>query len=116
MSSSSGPGYASYIDTATDLAGQSWAVWAENGLLYAARWDEQGQRWADAAAISNATGGRNVTLTVGQVVRRSEVGQDMPALVVTWESGPDNDADVYAAVASKTSYMEEISTTTTWLP
>ena len=90
--------YASFIDTATDLAGRSWAVWAENGLLYAAHWDEQGQRWADAAAISNATGGRNVTLTVGQVARRSEVGQDMPALVVTWESGPDNDADVYAAV------------------
>ena len=90
--------YASYLDTATDLAGQSWAVWAENGLLYAARWDEQGQRWADAAAISNATGGRNVTLTVGQVVRRNEVGQDMPALVVTWESGPDNDADLYGAV------------------
>ena len=36
MTSSSGPGYASYIDTATDLAGQSWAVWAENGLLYSA--------------------------------------------------------------------------------
>jgi hypothetical protein len=90
--------FASYIDTATDLAGQSWAVWAENGLLYSARWDELGQRWADAAAISNATGGRNVTLTVGQVVRNSQVGQDMPSLVVTWESGPDNDADVYAAV------------------
>jgi hypothetical protein len=73
-------------------------VWAENGLLYSARWDELGQRWADAAAISNATGGRNVTLTVGQVVRNSQVGQDMPSLVVTWESGPDNDADVYAAV------------------
>lgn len=90
--------YASYIDTATDLAGQSWAVWAENGLLYAARWDEQGQCWRNAAAISNATGGRNVTLTVGQLARRSEVGQDMPALVVSWESGPDNNADVYAAV------------------
>ena len=96
MTSSSS--YASYIDTATDLAGQSWAAWAENGLLYAARWDEQGQCWADAAAISNATGGRNVTLTVGQLARRSEVGQDMPALVVSWESGPDNNADVYAAV------------------
>lgn len=96
MTSSSS--YASYIDTATDLAGQSWAVWAENGLLYVARWDEQRQSWADAAAISNATGGRNVTLTVGQLARRSEVGQDMPALVVSWESGPDNNADVYAAV------------------
>ena len=94
----SGSSYASYIDTATDLAGQSWAVWAENGLLYSARWDELGQRWADAAAISNATGGRNVTLTVGQLANRSEVGQDMPSLVVTWESGPDNNADVYAAV------------------
>jgi hypothetical protein len=73
-------------------------VWAENGLLYSGRWDELGQRWADAAAISNATGGRNVTLTVGQVVRNSQVGQDMPSLVVTWESGPDNNADVYAAV------------------
>ena len=98
MTSSSGPGYASYLDTATDLAGQSWAVWAENGLLYSARWDELGQRWADASAISNATGGRNVTLTVGEVVRNSQAGQDMPSLVVTWESGPDNDADVYAAV------------------
>ena len=96
MTSSSS--YASYIDTATDLAGQSWSVWAENGLLYVARWDEQRQSWADAAAISNATGGRNVTLTVGQLANRSEVGQDMPALVVTWESGPDNNADVYAAV------------------
>lgn len=38
-------GYASSISSASDLAGNSWAAWAENGLLYAARWDSDAQRW-----------------------------------------------------------------------
>ena len=96
MTSSSS--YASYIDTATDAAGQSWAAWGENGLIYMARWDTAANRWGDAAAISNATGGRNVQLTAGQVVRNAAAGQAQPALVVTWESGIDNDADVLASV------------------
>jgi hypothetical protein len=94
----SSPDYASSIATATDLAGHSWAAWADNGLIYAARWDSAANRWGDAAVISNATGGRNLHLTVGQLLRDSKTGQDQPTLVVTWESGIDNDADVLAAV------------------
>jgi hypothetical protein len=94
----SGPDYASSIATATDVAGRSWAAWAENGLIYASHWDSNANRWADAAVISNASGGRNLQLTVGQLVRDSKSGQDLPALVVTWEAGIDNDADVLGAV------------------
>lgn len=91
-------GYASSISSASDLAGSSWAAWAENGLLYAARWDSAAQRWGDAAVISNASGGRRVTLTAAQVVRDTATNQSLPALMVTWEQGPDNASNVFGAV------------------
>ena len=86
-------GYASYLDSATDMGGRSHAAWNENGVLLFASWDPVAGRWGDAAQIANATDARNIQLTPGRVK-----GSTQPLLLASWESGDLNNADINLSI------------------
>ena len=86
--------YASFLDTTSDLGGQSHAAWNENGVLLHAVWDPVACRWGEAAQIANATAARNVQLTPG----RTTGSGWRPLLLASWESGEANNADLFLSV------------------
>ena len=86
-------GYASYLDSTTDMGGRSHAAWNENGMLLFASWDPVAGRWGDAAQIANATDARNIQLTAGRVK-----GSTQPLLLASWESGDLNNADINLSI------------------
>ena len=86
--------YASFLDTTSDLGGQSHAAWNENGVLLHAVWDPVAGRWGDAAQIANATSARNIQLTPG----RTTGSNWLPLLLASWESGEANNADLFLSV------------------
>ena len=89
--------YASSIRTVTDMAGNSYGVWNENGQLLMARWDQQAGRWDEAAQISDAVNGQNVQLVAANLPK-DKSGRTTPVLAASWESGQGNEADVYMAL------------------
>ncbi len=92
--------YASFIDTASNSGQDGIAAWAENGLIYYALWDPKADAWGDAQTINNASGGSNVTVTSGHLIRDPQSGLDIPAVLISWESGIDNEASLYGVIGS----------------
>ena len=86
--------YASFLDSTSDLGGQSHVAWNENGVLLHAVWDPEAGRWGEAAQIANATAARNIQLTPG----RTTGSNQRPLLLASWEAGESNDADLFLSV------------------
>ncbi len=92
----------------TDTRGVENVVWEDDGLLWHAIYDDNGQKWVEAQTIpgTDTNGKYNIQLLSSPQLFPISSNLRSPGLVVIWQEDVDNNSELYYSVARYTNTGE----------